>query len=367
MRLLPATAALLLALLPTLAQAREVISIVGSSTVFPFSTLVAERFGRTGDFKTPKVESTGSGGGIKLFCKGLGTATPDIANASRRMKAGEFKRCQENGVTQIIEVLVGYDGVVLANSKAAPPMRLSLQELFMALGRQVPDARGRLINNPHQRWQDIHPRLPQSAIQVLGPPPTSGTRDAFVEIALGKGARAFPVLAQLAQADEAQEVAAAAHALGLAGSTAKGKSKGKELFAQIAHAVREDGAFVEAGENDNLIVGRLVSEPHVFGIFGYSFLEQNADAVQGVHINGVAPDFDSIADGRYAISRPLYFYVKKAHIGSVPGIAEYMREFVSDAATGEYGYLLDKGMIPLPAAELQDVRIRVHELHLLDL
>ena len=312
------------------AQARDQIRIVGSSTVYPFSTAVAEQFGRTRGFKTPVVESTGTGGGIKLFCAGTGDQTPDIANASRRMKDSELAACKAAGVGEIVEVKIGYDGIVIATSKKARPVPLKSEQLFLALAKQVPVG-GKLVANPYKKWSDIDKALPDVRIEVLGPPPTSGTRDAFVELAMESGAKKFPLLAEL-------------------------KAKDEERFKAVAHAVREDGAYIEAGENDNLIVQKLVANPNAFGIFGYSFLEENEDKVRGETIDGIAPAFDSISDGRYGISRALYFYVKKAHVGRVPGLKEFIAAFLSDAAASEDGYLADKGLIPLHPQELVAVR-----------
>jgi phosphate transport system substrate-binding protein len=312
------------------ASARDQIRIVGSSTVYPFSTAVAEQFGRTRGFKTPVVESTGTGGGIKLFCAGVGDQTPDIANASRRMKDSELAACKAAGVGDIVEVKIGYDGIVIAASKKAKPVALKKQQVFLALAKQVPVG-GKLVPNPYKKWSDIDPSLPALAIEVLGPPPTSGTRDAFVELAMEGGAKALALLADL-------------------------KAKNEDQFKAVAHSIREDGAYVEAGENDNLIVQKLVANPNAFGIFGYSFLEENTDKVRGETIDGVAPTFDTIADGSYGISRAIYFYVKKAHVGKVPGLQEFISAFLSDAAASEDGYLADKGLIPLTGAELAAMR-----------
>jgi phosphate transport system substrate-binding protein len=312
------------------ASARDQIRIVGSSTVFPFSTAVAEAFGRKGTFKTPVVESTGTGGGLKLFCAGPGLDTPDVANASRRIKASEVDACHQNGVTEIVEVKIGYDGIVVANSKKSARLDLSKKQIFQALAKQVP-VDGKLVDNPYTLWSDIDPSLPAKKIEVLGPPPTSGTRDAFVELAMEGGAKAFPTLAAL-------------------------KEKDKKAFNAVAHAIREDGAYVEAGENDNLIVQKLEANPDALGVFGFSFLDQNTDRVQGSLVGGVEPTFEKIAAGDYGISRSLYFYVKKAHIGQVPGIQEFIGEFTSEAAAGDDGYLADKGLIPLGAGERKGVR-----------
>ena len=312
------------------AQAREQIHIVGSSTVFPFSTAVAERFGRAGKFKTPVVESTGSGGGLKLFCQGVGEKTPDVANSSRRIKASEVELCAANGVKQIVEVQIGFDGIVLANSKKSAQAKLTLQQVFLALAKQVPVG-GKLVANPYKLWSDVDKSLPAVKIEVLGPPPTSGTRDAFVEIAMEGGARTIPMLEAI-------------------------RAKDEKAFQAVAHAIREDGAYVEAGENDNLIVQKLEANPKALGIFGFSFLDQNADKIQGSIINGEEPTFEAIADGKYAVSRSLYFYVKSAHVGKIPGLREFIAEFTSETASGDDGYLSERGLIPLPAALRKAVR-----------
>lgn len=337
------------------AIARDTISIVGSSTVYPFATVVAERFGKDTDFKAPKVESTGSGGGLKLFCKGVGVATADITNASRRIKSSEYKKCQENGVKEIVEVLIGYDGIVLANANGSAPMELSRRDIYLALAAQIPGPDGKLIENPNQTWKDVNPALPATKIEVLGPPPTSGTRDAFNELAVEKGARSFEDIAKLRKltADQKDEIEALVTKLGAekawaAAQVKKGaKAKGKDVVKIIGRSIREDGAYIEAGENDNLIVNKLVANPSALGIFGFSFLDQNSDKVQGSIIEGEEPTFEAIAGGEYKVSRPLYFYVKKAHIGTVPGIKEYLEAFVSEDAIGPDGYLIDKGLIPL--------------------
>jgi phosphate transport system substrate-binding protein len=308
------------------AEARDQIRIVGSSTVFPFSTAVAERFGKTTQFKTPIVESTGSGGGLKLFCAGVGVESPDITNASRRIKQSEVETCAKNGVTDIVEVKIGYDGIVVANSKAAPQLSLTRKDLFLALAKYVPDANGKIVENPNMTWKDVNPSLPPEKIEVLGPPPTSGTRDAFVELVMDKGCEEFDSIAALEQSD-------------------------KKRFKEVCQTLREDGGYIEAGENDNLIVQKLEANKHAMGIFGFSFLDQNTDMLQGSKIDGVEPEFELIADGSYPISRPLFFYVKKAHVGVVPGITEYLAEFTSDKAWGPDGYLADKGMIPMSDEE----------------
>ena len=304
--------------------ARDNIEVVGSSTVYPFSTVVAERYGRSTGKATPKIESTGSGGGMKLFCSGVGTNYPDITNSSRRIKMSEFKKCQENGVKDVIEVQIGYDGIVIANSVDVKSINLSRKDIFLALAAKVPgDTEGSLIDNPYTNWKQINPLLPDIDIEVLGPPPTSGTRDAFVELGMEGGCKKIAWIAALKKTD-------------------------KNTYKQVCHTVREDGRYIEAGENDNLIVQKLEANPAALGIFGFSFLDQNADKVQGASIESVEPTFESIADKSYPISRPLFFYVKKAHVGVVPGMMGYLKEFTSERAWGVEGYLAEKGMIPLP-------------------
>ena len=311
------------------AEARDQIRIVGSSTVFPFSTAVAEQFGKTTDFKTPVVESTGSGGGMKLFCAGVGTEHPDITNASRRIKASEFETCGKNGIT-VVEVKIGFDGIVLANDKSGPDITLTKQQVFQALAKQVP-VDGKLVPNPYTKWSDIDAALPDAKIEVLGPPPTSGTRDAFVELAMEGGARKFEMLKAMRKED-------------------------KKAFKAVAHAMREDGAFIEAGENDNLIVQKLQANPAAIGIFGFSFLDQNADVIKGANVDGADPTFENIAGGDYGVSRSLFFYVKKEHVGVVPGVSDFVGEFTSDKAWGDEGYLIDKGLIPLPEGDRKAIR-----------
>lgn len=323
----------------TWANSRDHIMIVGSSTVFPFSKVVAERFSLKTGKKAPKVEPTGTGGGFKEFCKGVGVGTPDIANASRRIKESEFKACQEAGVKDVVEVFIGYDGIVIANSKKAEPMVLSRRDIFLALAKVVPDPKGgeELIANPYKTWKDVNPALPAKAISVMGPPPTSGTRDAFVELAMEGGCKSFPWIAALEKSDSAR-------------------------YKAICHGVREDGAFIEAGENDNLIVRKLSENPNLLGIFGFSFLDQNADVVRAATVDGVEPQFETIADGSYPVSRPLYFYVKKAHVGVIPGIQEFLAEFTSERAWGDEGYLAEKGMIPMEEKRRKTVAESVKKL-----
>lgn len=308
------------------AQSRDYISIVGSSTVYPFATVVAERFGKAGGGATPKVESTGTGGGMMLFCAGVGTGHPDIVNASRQMKRAEFEQCKKNGVTDIIEVQVGFDGIVLAASSKSVPMALTTRDIYHALAKGIPAKFGpKLVPNPYKTWKDVNPALPDVKIEVIGPPPTSGTRDAFAELAMESGCSTYEWIKDIKKTDEAR-------------------------YKSICHELREDGHYIEAGENDNLIIQKLDANPSALGVFGYSFLDQNADKVKPSIIGGVVPTFDAIANKTYPVSRPLYFYVKKAHIGVVPNIEGYLAEFTSEKAWGEDGYLSEKGMIPMPAA-----------------
>ncbi len=317
---------------------RDYVYVVGSSTVYPFATVVAERFGRGSEFKTPKIESTGSGGGLKLFCDGVGVDHPDVANSSRAIKQSEVDSCAKNGVTEIVEVKIGYDGIVIANARNSTSITLSRRDIFMALAKEVPGANeGELIANPYVTWADLNPDLPAAKIEVLGPPPTSGTRDAFVELAMEGGCKSVQWIKDLKNTD-------------------------KNQYKAICHTIREDGAFVEAGENDNLIVQKLQANPNAFGIFGFSFLDQNKEKVKGAMVDGIAPTFDAIAEGDYPVSRPLYFYVKKAHVDVIPGLRGYLREFTSERAWGEEGYLSDRGLIPMPDEERNAVATNVRDL-----
>ena len=310
------------------AAERDHISIVGSSTVYPFATVVAERFGTVSEYPTPIIESTGSGGGLKLLCAGIGVDHPDIANASRRIKQSEVERCAQHGINDIVEVKVGYDGIVLANSVESELFNLTRREIFLALAKDVPspDGEQKLVPNPYKMWSEINSQLPAIAIRVLGPPPTSGTRDAFAELALEGGCKTYDWIEAIKKSD-------------------------KKQYQSICHGIREDGVWVEAGENDNLIVQKLAADKNSLGVFGFSFLDQNSDSVQGSIVDGFAPEFENIADGSYAISRALYFYVKSDHVNLIPGIKEYIAEFTSDRAWGDEGYLVDKGMIPMSAEE----------------
>jgi phosphate transport system substrate-binding protein len=316
-----------------------VISVVGSSTVYPFATVVAERFGKATSFKTPKIESTGSGGGLKLFCSGVGVEHPDITNASRRIKQSEYEKCQSNGVNDIIEVKIGYDGIAIANSKKAAQFELEVKDIFLALAKEVPNPKGgeELVENPYKTWNEVNAKLPNTPIKVLGPPPTSGTRDAFAELAMEGGCKKIDWIKAM-------------------------KKKDKKAYKGVCHTIREDGAYIEAGENDNLIVQKLDADPEALGVFGFSFLDENTDRVQGSSVNGVKPEFETISDGSYPVSRPLFFYVKKAHVGVIPGIAEFLAEFTSEKAWGEEGYLSERGLIPMPTEERQQFTNDAKEL-----
>ena len=308
--------------------ARSGIWAAGSSTVFPFATRVAENFGRNNpDGAPPRVESLGTGGGIQAFCQGLGPRTPDIANASRPMKASEFDLCASNGVTDIIEIRIGYDGIVVATARTGASFNFELDDLYSGLAKEVPGANGAFVLNPARTWSQINPTLPNQRIQVYGPPPTSGTRDAFLELGMTPGAKLVPATAAVEDQDE-------------------------DRFEALAHTIREDGAWVDSGENDNAILQTLTRTPGSLGVFGYSFLEQNLDTVKAETIDGVAPTPETISSGEYPLARSLYIYVKRAHIGVTPGLQAFLIEFTSEAAVGRGGYLQDRGLVPLPEAEL---------------
>jgi len=297
--------------------ARDQITVVGSSTVYPFTAAVAEQFGRAGKFKTPKVESTGTGGGIKLFCNGIGPQHPDVANASRAMKKSEFETCAKNGVTDILEIKIGFDGLTIAENKAGALSALTKKQVYLALAKTIP-VNGQMVANPNKTWKDVDASLPATKIEVLGPPPTSGTRDSFLELFME------------------------------AGCDLENK--------KACHAIREDGAFVEAGENDNLIAQKLAANKNALGIFGYSFLEENTDKLKGLKIDGIAPSFETISSAKYTAARPLFVYIKKQHIGVIPGLKEFANEYVSDKAIGEEGYLSDRGLVSLDKSDLVKTR-----------
>tara|TARA_R110002124_G_scaffold49060_1_gene144233 strand:+ start:2874 stop:3911 length:1038 start_codon:yes stop_codon:yes gene_type:complete len=315
----------------TAAIAREEIRIVGSSTVFPYTQAVAEQFSNNTGAPSPIVESTGTGGGMKIFCGGVGEAHPDITGASRAMKTSEYELCQSNGVTDISEALIGFDGLSLAISRSNDfDWGLTLGEIYLALAAQVP-VDGEWVDNPYTKWSEINSDLPDTEILAYGPPPTSGTRDAFVELAMHAGCEELDYVAS-------------------------GGFDG-DWVEENCSRMRTDGPFIEAGENDNLIVQRLESDPNAVGIFGYSFLYENLDRLKGVKIEGVEPTTDSIADKSYPVSRPLYFYVKNAHRGVIPNLNEFIEEYMSEDALESGGYLSERGLVPLAddrRAALQD-------------
>jgi len=314
------------------------IRVVGSSTVYPFSTKVAQEFMNITGYNVV-VESTGSGGGHKLFCSGSGLGTPDITNSSRRQKKSEYELCKKNGVENIVEVKIGYDGIVLANSLSAPVMDMSLKDIYLAFAKDIPTSETdcTLRPNPHTKWSQIEPNLPDTTIEAYGPPPTSGTRDAFVEIAMEGGAKEVECLSKLSALDE--------HAFEIA-----------------AHTLREDGHWIDGGENDNALVQTLVNTPTALGVFGFSFLDQNIDKIKGAKIEGITPEFEKIAAGDYKVSRSLYFYLKKDNLDVTPGLKAYALEFTSDQAVGEGGYLEEIGLVPLPDAERAKTRADVEAL-----
>ncbi len=324
-------------------HARNQISVVGSSTVYPFSTVVAENFGRDTGMKTPKIESTGSGGGMKLFCAGLGVNHPDITNSSRRIKKSELEKCSKAGI-EVVEIKVGYDGIVIANSKKGEKFNLSKRDIFLALAKDVPEGNaegGKLIPNPNKTWKEVNSSLPDIKIEVLGPPPTSGTRDAFNELAIEGGCKTFPNLKAI-------------------------KKEDKKKYKAICRAVREDGVYIEAGENDNLIVQKLAENKNALGVFGFSFLAENEDKIQGSNIDGNEPTFENIASKAYPVSRPLYFYIKTAHVDVIPGIREFVEAYTSDDAFGPDGYLSERGLIPMPDEEREFFRKSGQEMIILD-
>ncbi|MGI9483134.1 MAG: substrate-binding domain-containing protein [Hyphomicrobiales bacterium] len=308
------------------AFARDRIQIVGSSTVFPYTQAVAEEFAGKSGKSAPVVESTGTGGGIKIFCQGLGEGTPDITGASRAMKKSEWELCNKNGVTEITEVNIGFDGLSVAVSRRGEQIDVSKADLYKALSAQVPVDR-KLVDNPYKTWKEVNSALPDVKIQVFGPPPTSGTRDAFVELAMHTGCKSVDFFKKQKEALD--------------------KKAFKKYVKENCSRMRQDGAFIEAGENDNLIVQRLDADPTAYGIFGYSFLYENQDKLQPVKIKGVEPSLETIADGSYGISRPLFFYIKNAHRGVIPGLNKFVAEYVSDSAMGEDGYLVERGLVSL--------------------
>ena len=325
-----ATIAFVVAGMSGVADARDQIRIVGSSTVFPYTQAVAEQFAAATGGAAPVVESTGTGGGMKIFCEGVGEDKADITGASRAMKKSEFEACTANGVTDVTEIQLGYDGLSIAVSQAnTADLDLTKAQIFQALAAEV-EVDGQVVANPYKNWSEIDASLPNTPITVFGPPPTSGTRDAFVELAMHPGCAAFPALEAL-----------------------EGDRK-----TEVCSRMRQDGPFIEAGENDNLIVQRIEADPNAFGIFGYSFLYENSDKLKGVKVEGVVPTFETIADFSYPIARPLFIYVKNAHRGVIPGLNEFITEYVSDAALGPDGYLAERGLTPLAPDLLKEMQAR---------
>ena len=321
------------------ALARDQLKIVGSSTVYPYSQAVAEEFAKKTGNKAPVLESTGTGGGMKIFCQGVGEANPDITNASRAMKKSEFELCTKNGVTDITEIQIGYDGLSIAQSKKGKPMDLTKAQIFLALASEVPDG-DKLVPNPYKKWSEVDKVLPDSPITVYGPPPTSGTRDAFVELAMHEGCKGLGYFKKQKET--------------------LSKDDFETLVKEKCTKMRQDGPFIEAGENDNLIVQRLNADPNASGIFGYSFLYENQDKLQGVKIGGVEPSFDTIADNSYGLSRPLFFYIKNAHRKVIPGMDEFLVEYSSDEAMGKDGYLHERGLVVLSPDQLKEMQERAN-------
>ena len=318
----------------TNSYSRDQIKIVGSSTVYPYATVVAEKFGKGGKFKTPVIESTGTGGGMKLFCAGVGANHPDITNASRAIKPKEKTLCEKNGVTDIIEIVVGNDGISFAHSVNSPDADFTKEQLWRALAAKV-DVDGKLVENPYKKWSDIDSSLPNKKIEILVASPTSGTRDAWNSLVMAKGCT--KTAKSIYEAD--------------------GKKAKKECV-----KIREDGYAVEAGENDTLIVQKLTSNPDAYGFFGYSYLVANKDKIKASAVNGVKPSLQGIQDYSYPIARPLFFYVKKAHVGVIPGIEEFLKEFTSKKAMSNRGYLAQIGLVPLASDKYQSTRTAALEL-----
>ncbi|MGM0858792.1 MAG: PstS family phosphate ABC transporter substrate-binding protein [Pseudomonadota bacterium] len=312
------------------AQARDQIRIVGSSTVYPFASYVTEEFGAVTNYPTPVIESTGSGGGLRLFCNGIGDGTPDITNASRRMKPSEFERCEENGVTDITEAKIGSDGIVLGQSNENDELDLTLEQIFLAVAAQVPQD-GELVENPYTNWSDIDSSLPDREISIYGPPTTSGTRDAFEELVM------------------------------------EAASEEMDAYEEAYTDIRSDGVYIDAGENDNLIVQRLQEDTGAFGIFGYSFLAENTNTLNAASIGGVEPEPEAISGGDYPVARSLWFYVKNQHAEEVPPMYEYTEMFMEEQMIGEDGYLKDLGLIVLPEGEREEWRQKMADRTQLEL
>lgn len=329
-----ALSALAISALTLSLSARDQIKIVGSSTVYPFSSAVAEELGAITSFPTPVVESTGSGGGMKLFCAGNGMNTPDITNASRRMKTKEFKLCVKNGVTDITEAVIGFDGIAFAQAKSNTPFSVTKKQLLLAVAAEVPSKDGKsLVKNPYTNWNQIDSSLPTREIIIYGPPKSSGTRDAFEDMILKGQTKKMAVYTSLYKAN-------------------KVKNKAYKKYKKI----RTDGVYVPSGENDNLIVTKLNKNKAAFGIFGYSFLVENDDKVQGSKVNGVIPTPKTISSGKYPISRSLFFYTKNSHASKVPAMAEYVKMFMSEDMIGSDGILGEIGLISLPDSRRTNIR-----------
>ena len=328
-------------LINTIGSMRDRIFIVGSSTVFPFATVVSERFGDNSRFKTPIIESTGSGGGIKLFCSGIGLKYPDVVNASRRITVKEFKNCQKKGI-KMAEFSIGYDGIVLANSKDVAPFQLTSRQIYLAIAARIPTenctvTHCEMIKNPYKKWHEIDAVLPDRNIEILGPPPTSGTRDAFQELGMGAGAATYAYLKVL-------------------------KKRDVRAWKKLVYTIREDGVWVDSGENDNLMINKLLANAQAVGVLGYSFLDQNRNFIHAARIDDVDPTFDNIVEGRYKLVRSLYFYVKQAHLDAVAGIKQYVRVFMRERVFGNRGYLVDKGLIPLSESERKRYRLQARKM-----
>ncbi|MBC8012873.1 MAG: PstS family phosphate ABC transporter substrate-binding protein [Methyloceanibacter sp.] len=317
--------------------ARDQIKVVGSSTVFPYTQAVAEEFGKKTGRKSPVVESTGTGGGMKIFCQGVGEANPDLTGASRAMKKSEWELCTKNGVGDITEIQIGYDGLSVAQSKQGKPIDLTKAQLFLALASEAPDG-DKLVPNPYKKWSEVDKALPDVVITVYGPPPTSGTRDAFVELAMHEGCKALDYYKKKKGEME--------------------KADFDKLITEKCTPMRQDGPFIEAGENDNLIVQRIEADPNALGVFGYSFLYENQDKLQGVKVAGIEPSFDTIADHSYGLSRPLFIYIKNAHRKVIPGMNEFLAEYTSDEAMGKDGYLHERGLVVLSPDLLKEMQDR---------
>ena len=315
------------------AQSRDRVRVVGSSTVYPFATTVAEVFGRSGRWKTPIVESTGTGGGFKLFCKGAGVATADITDASRPMTDGERQSCARNGVGPVIGIRIGSDGIIIASKIGGDPLALTRDQLFRAVAKTVPLS-GALVANPYHRWNEIDPRLPNRPISILGPAPNHGTRDAFAALAMAPPCERHTEVRRLSK--EEQHIA--------------------------CQRVREDGVWIDVAGDYQLMLGKLANDPQAVAVLTFAYLDQNRNTIQAARIDGVAPTFQSIGAWTYPLSRPLFLYVKQRHVGYIPGLAEYVQEFVSDRAAGTQGYLIDKGLGPLPAGFLAVERAKAARL-----